>query len=134
MMKTLLVFILSLSLLVFGKPKHVHANSDLYKLAYSSTATSHQEANRFSITQKIFIIQNAHLDDKNELLTTIEDEEEDVVFSKKQLTEAKSTIALNYETSFLLTYYSPLPTSLISFKQFAHQFYYKYIFHRALRL
>lgn len=133
-MKTLLVFILSLSLLVLGRPKHSHANADLYKLTYSSTAQNQQQLSSFRAVPKSYFIQNAHLNGKNELLSTLEDEEEDVVYCKKQLSDAKQFIAVAKHAPTFTNHDYFQQTRLTNYKQLSYYFSDKYIVHRALRI
>lgn len=132
-MKTLLLFIFSLFSVILGENLHLHANANLYKLSYSSTANFQQHPNKFkSLKNQHNIVENASINKKNELLSFIEDEDEELIFSKKQLITANHYFIVSYATRFNLRV--ALRQSLPFNFQLSFPSSCKYILHRILRL
>ncbi|WP_316791870.1 hypothetical protein [Pedobacter frigoris] len=134
-MRGVIVFVLFLSFqLLKGNDTAcagVHQNSNKYSPAQQ--IKKQQPARLGSENPGFPVVKNTNLSEQKEEFVTLEDENDDLVFSRKYVLAAKFFITLAY-ASVLVYFYQQFKNRLPFCKHLSYTSSYKYILQRVLRL
>jgi hypothetical protein len=128
------IFFLFLCVFLFKGNNHTYVWVPHNKICQSAAQNSQnvQQTNSENIKQSFSAINNNSLSEKKEYLISVEDEDDDVVFTRKYVLLAKSFIALTYST--LIYFHTCFKICLTFCRHFCYTSSYKYILQGVLRI